>query len=171
MATSDIAADDAWGALASLESAEREAKMVQLYGELVVLSQEERQSQMLAMARAEYALTDQALRPFTVSRLRAWLTLEPEVAQQIAAAYDAAMLKMSGTHAMRRVALVQTLVRDFSSEDQERLVALVPRVFAGVPTASAAALAQSMRGAEREAEQAASQQKPAKKGWWPFGKR
>ena len=159
MATSDTGADQAWGMLVDVGEEERKAKMLQRYGELANLSEEERRSQMLAMAGSEYDLPADKLRTFTIFRLQVWLQLEPEVAQRISASYDAAMQKMPGLQAMRRVALVQTLAREFSSQDQERLVALMPNVFGGLKEVIS----------PHRAEEA--QPAPAKKGWWPFRKR
>ena len=130
---------------------------------MIALPAEERVSQMLAMAKAEYALPDDKLRAFTLSRLSAWLDMDTESVQIIAGSYDAAMLKMPGPQAMRRMSMVQTLADEFSREQQLQLIAIIPSVFGGpkemiemLPIKSVAA-----------ATPAAS----TKKGWWPFGKR
>ena len=169
MTTPTPAADQAWGMLASATSEEREASMLRRYRELAALAEGERVNQMPAMARSEYALTDDKLRPFTLSRLRVWLKLESAVALRISASYDAVMLKMPGREAMRRVGLVQTLARDFSPEDEARLRELVPGVLGAVaPRVAIKRLQEELA----QAPAAAASAKPAKKGGlWPFGKR
>jgi hypothetical protein len=135
--------------------------MVARYSELATLAEEERRALMLAMARAEYELTDDQLHAFTKSRLGSWLELAPETAQCVASSYDAVMLKMPGPQAMRRVSVVQTLAREFPVEDQDRLASLLPGVFAG------AGIGVHMPPIHDASAPTAS----AKKGWWPFGRR
>jgi hypothetical protein len=161
MTMSDGDADHAWGELAQMDDQGREAAMAARYSELATLSEENRAAQMLAMARAEYALSDEELRPFTMSRLRTWLSLGLETAQCIASSYDAVMLKVPGPLAMRRVGLVQTLAKEFSTDDQNLLVALVPGVFAGASIGVRVPLVSD----------ASPSAAPRKKGWWPFGRR
>jgi hypothetical protein len=69
------------------------------------------------------------------------------------------MQEMPATTAMRRVALVQSLVTDFSAEEEERLRELAPRVFAGAPRRAT--------GLDRRGP---SVQTVAgrKKAWWAF---
>ena len=162
MTTSDIAPDQAWGMLADLANEDREAKMLQRYGELAPLPEDERQSQMVAMVRAEYDLGDEQLRAFTISRLAIWLKMDLETARRLAGSYDTVMQKLPGAAAYRRVSLVQTLRREFPLEEQERLVNLLPAVFGGTAGIRVAALARP---------EPAEQARRAKKGWWPFGKR
>ena len=162
MAMSDVKADQAWGMLADEEEEERRTKMLQRYTEMVTLPAEESASQMLTMATAEYALPDDKLRAFTLSRLSTWLDMDTEATKSIAASYEAAMIKMPGPQAMRRVSMVQTLADEFSREQQLRLIAVIPTVFGGLkemiempPIKSVAAVPTAS----------------TKKGWWPFGKR
>ena len=150
MATSDRKADQAWGMLADVEEEERRTKMLQRYTELGALPEEERVSQMLMMADAEHDIPNAKLRIFTISRLNVWLMLEPEVARRISDSFDAAMRKVPGLQTTRWVALAKSLAKEFPMGEQERLVALIPAVFGGVKLAEPA---------------------PAKKRWWPFGKR
>ena len=79
MAMSDVKADQAWGMLADAEEEERRTKMLQRYTEMVALPAEESASQMLTMATAEYALADDKLRTFTLSRLSTWLDMNTEM--------------------------------------------------------------------------------------------
>ena len=150
MATSDRKADQAWGMLADVEEEERRTKMLQRYTELGALPEEERVSQMLMMADAEHDIPNAKLRIFTISRLNVWLMLEPEVARRISDSFDDAMSKVPGLQTTRWVALAKTLAKEFPVDEYERLVALIPAVFGGVKQAKPA---------------------PAKKRWWPFGKR
>jgi len=147
MATSDRKADQAWGMLADLEEEERRTKMLQRYRELASLPEVMRVSRMLTMADAEYDLPEDKLRTLTISRLNVWLMLEPEVTQRISDSYDAAMREVPGLESTRWIAMAKTLAKEFPREEQERLIALIPAVFGGVRPA------------------------PAKKRWWPFGKR
>jgi len=161
MTTPDV--DQEWGQLITLSAEEREARMDERYLALAALPEDERRRQLQAMAHAEYALPDDQLRPFTISRLRVWLRLEPTVAEQVAASYDAVMTQMPGPIAMRRVGLVQTLAREFPPEDEERLRALVPAVFAGQPH-------RAVGGAHPEPT--ASPPAPQRvRPWWAFWKR
>lgn len=153
--------DQSWGALAGLSAADREAKMAQRYAELASLPDDQRLAKMVAMARAEYALPYEKLREFTMSRLRAWLKLDDKVAALAIATYDKAMLQMSSTSAMHRVALNQTLAREFTEEDRERLSKLIP---AGFGT-----FVQSVnkpRALTKPPEKVVK-----KRGWLPFGKK
>ncbi|MFH1141968.1 MAG: hypothetical protein V1724_10005 [Chloroflexota bacterium] len=159
--TTDSSVDEAWGKLADTGEDEREAQMAQRYTELSSLSEEARRSRLLAMAKAEYALPDAKLSPFTRSRMRVWLKMDPENAKKVAISYSAIMNQMPGPAAMRRVALVQTLARGFSLEDQERLAALVPQVFPGRPTIVAEVLSTTP----------SSTPPASKKQWWAFWRR
>ncbi len=159
--TTDINIDEAWGKLADAGEEERETQMLRRYTELSSLSEEARRSRLLAMAKAEYALSDAKLRPLTLSRMRVWLKIDTETAKKVSDSYGAAMNQMPGPAAMRRVALVQTLAREFSIEDQARLAALVPQVFAAKPVVVAKVLSAT-----------ASPTPPAsKKQWWAFWRR
>ncbi|MBF8299462.1 MAG: hypothetical protein HW397_511, partial [Dehalococcoidia bacterium] len=80
MATSSSAKDEAWCGLADLPPVDREARMTQRYNELAGLEEAERIRRLLAMARAEYALPDEKLREFTMSRLRVLLKLPTDTA-------------------------------------------------------------------------------------------
>jgi hypothetical protein len=163
MTISDSSADQSWGELITLDAEEREARMRDRYQELATLAREERRRRMRAMAEAEYALPDDQLRVFTFSRLRVWLALSRDLAAQTAADYDAVMTQMPGPVAMRRVATVQTVARQLSAEDEERLRELVPHIFAGQPhrlhTESTAAAA--------PAAVTESRRRP----WWAFWKK
>lgn len=163
MTTADTGADQEWSDLTTLDADVREARMRDRYQVLATLSEDDRRRELRAMAQAEYTLPDELLRPFTLSRLRVWLQLEPDVAQQIASSYDAVMTTMPGPMAMRRVGVVQTLAVEFPPEDEERLRALAPGVFAGQPHRIVSGVA---------APPAAVAAEPARKRpWWAFWKR
>jgi hypothetical protein len=169
MTTSDAGADQDWGQLATLDAAEREAQMQARYHALATLPEDARRQQLRAMALAEYALPDDELRAFTRSRLRVWLDLETGVAHRIAASYDAVMNQMPGPIAMRRVSIVQTLAKDFPAEDEARLRALVPGVFAGQPppVTTAAPPPTAVPSPPAAPPPAA----PRKRPWWAFWQR
>lgn len=157
-------ADQAWAKLATLPEEEREPQMAARYTELASLSEDERRQRLRAMAEAEYALPDDHLRPFSLSRLRVWLRLDPEIARTVAGSYDAVMMQMPGSAAWRRVAIVQTLAREFSLEDLQRLRSLIPGAFAEQATA----LSGVPSRAPTPVEAAPSQ---PKKPWWAFWKK
>ena len=162
MNTSDIRPDEAWEKLADAAEEDRETKMRARYLELAALSEEERCKRLEAMAQAEYALPDDKLRSFTASRLRVWLGMDLEPVRMVASSYDTIMRRMPGTIAMRRVGIVQTLAREFSTGDQGRLRALVPGVFGERPVTPSVA-------AGSPPSQAATA--PKKKAWWAFWQR
>lgn len=160
MATSNGPADQAWGKLADAPEAQREQEMQRRYMELVELQEADRQGRLVTMANAEYALAPEQLRGFTLSRMRVLLKMPQPQAKLVALSYHAAMDKLPGTAAMRRVSLVQTLATEFSPEDQARLRELNPGIFAGMPAKTVKATAP-----------AAAPPAAKKGGWWPFGKK
>jgi hypothetical protein len=107
--------------------------MASRYRDLAALSEDDRMAKMKAMATAEYRLPDDKLRSFTISRMRTWINLEMDTARAIADSYSAVMLTMPASVAMKRVSLVQTLVTEFTPDEEEKLRELVPTVFAGAP--------------------------------------
>ncbi|MBI2856332.1 MAG: hypothetical protein HYX93_05745 [Chloroflexi bacterium] len=164
MATSDAGEQQEWKMLAEASEQEREAKILERYRELAALPEEALRSQMEALVPQEYELPDNKLRAFTISRLRSWLALEPEEAKKIATVYDSIMRqKMPGPQAMRRVSTVQTVARDFSREDQNRLMELVPGVFAGARLGVTPPVYRPEPTPTAPAKQS--------RGWWPFKRR
>lgn len=151
--------DASWALLTEVSESERQARMRETYVALASLPEADRRTRMLAMVRAEYALPDEQLRPFTMSRLRVWLQFPTDIAMTVAMTYDAAMEQMPGPAAMRRVALVQTLAREFSREDEAKLRQLVPRVFAGLPDRELLAAARTIPP---------PQPPPQRRRFWPF---
>jgi hypothetical protein len=127
-------ADVEWSSLVESTDEARESAMRERYTEIAALDEDARKERLKAMAEAEYALPDDKLRVFSLSRLRTWLSLPDDVALAVAHSYDAVMQRMPGPVAMRRVSIVQTLTAEFSTEDEDRLRALVPGVFAGMPS-------------------------------------
>ena len=164
MTTPEMATDAEWGKLADAEVEERETKITQRFGELVGLSEEERRSQMWPLIRAEYALDDPKLRVFTLSRLRVLIRMDPEAAKGVATTYDRIMAEMPGPDAMRRVAVVQTVYREFKENEQELIVKLIPGVVAG------ARLGDHVSRLRVSSEQIERVNRP-KRRLWPFGKR
>jgi len=162
MSTPDQTIDKEWKELATLDPDAMEARMVEILNEMVSLSDEERLERRLAIARAESDLSDEDLRSYTLCRLRAWLKLESAVADRVAATMDDVMKKIPGPQAMRQIALIQTMAREFSLEDQQKLVALAPNVFGGAPVGLKA-------DAVKAPPKVVEEPKPAKKWWWPFG--
>lgn len=153
-------ADQAWADLSTVSEEERQAQMQQRYATLLTLPEPERLTQLRAMVQAEYSLPDADLRPFTASRLRTLLRMEPTDVTQLMAATETVMQQLPGTIAMRRVALVQTLAREFSMDEQARLQQLIPGVFGAEAMGSAPA-------APPPTPQPVTTARP----WWAFWKK
>ena len=147
---SRIEGAEAWKAMARQEAEEREESMVSEYTELAGLGEEDRVGRMQALAESVLDLPAALRRDFALSRLKVWLRLEPEAAKKVAATYESIAAGLSGDRAEAHMLLVQDLVREFSPEEQERLIGLDPTVFGGAPTL-----------VETPSKK--------KKRWWPFG--
>ena len=118
--------DRDWQELASLPADEREARLCEFYTELAALPEDTRKARLREMIAVTYTLSDDEFRALTESRLRTWLRLDQEVAATVARSYDAVMQEVPANAAMRRVAVVQTLLRDFSDAEQHTLSQLNP---------------------------------------------
>lgn len=169
MTTPSVEADQEWVAkLAAASEEEREALMKTRYMDLASLDEEERRARLRAMTLAEYTLSDDELRPITRSRLRVWLSMDPEMARKVAGSLEAIMAEVPGSIAWRRVALVQTMARELSVEDAARLREIIPGAFAD-RLAAVTGLA-SRTTAERTSTRTATTA-PRKKPWWAFWKK
>ena len=118
-----------WTDLAYLDESEREPAMEARYKELIDLPEEHRTKQLASMEAAVYDLPSDTLRSFTVSRLRVWLKMDHDIAQKISRSFDTITDEMDGDRAMKHIAVVQTMAREFSLEDQARLFRLFPRIY------------------------------------------
>jgi alkanesulfonate monooxygenase SsuD/methylene tetrahydromethanopterin reductase-like flavin-dependent oxidoreductase (luciferase family) len=156
----NVSSDIEWAGLAQVEESAREAAMLATYVELAGLPEDDRRGRLAAMAAGEYALSDDLLRPFTRSRMRCWLKMDTDAARRVASSYDAVLSGMPGPIAMRRVALVQTLAKDMTAEEEDALRELVPNVFAGMP-----------RRVEEIVRRAPEAPPKARKPWWAFWSR
>lgn len=128
---------EVWAGLANLGEADRERQMEDRYTELASWNEDERSDQMRSMAAVEYALPDDKMRPFHLSRLRVWLRMGPEAVRIISASYDAVLDQMPADVALRRIGLAQSLIKAFSLAEQEQLRSVLPRVFGDRGTAVA----------------------------------
>ncbi len=151
--------DQAWAALVDLDAGSRESQMTARYTEIAALPEDDRRAKLKSMAVAEYSLPDDKLRAFTLARMRTWIAMPKEVAQTIATSYGAVMQEMPANMAMKRVALVQTLVLEFTPEEEAQLRDLAPGAFAGAPSRAL--------GLDRPPE-AAIAAPAAKKPFWKF---
>ncbi len=126
-----------WAALASAADGERVGMMRVVLDEVLALGDAERASAIETMVQREYALDDAQLRPFTISRLRAWLQIAEgnmDGATALARGYDAAFDKLGAAMAMRRSTLVQTVARhDLTPEEVGGLFNLIPSIVRQVP--------------------------------------
>lgn len=98
--------------------------------------------------------------------MRIFFKLPAEPPKIMAAGYDTFMLKMPVSAAMRRVTLVQTLAKDSSPDEEERLREL-NNLFAGPPSSKAEKAHTDLLSvkAKTETEQRAPAPAPAKSGW------
>ena len=115
-----------WADLACRPDSEREDYLQRFYAQLAELPEPTRLARLRTMVDATYALPDDEFRALTAGRLRAWLRLDGEAATRVAQSYDAVLRELPAGAAMRRVAVVQTLMRDLSEDDQRRLRELNP---------------------------------------------
>lgn len=130
MATVQHEVDHEWAdRLLNADASAWERLMIARYVDLAAMSEDDRQRRLRSMTFAEYAFADEDLRGSTLSRLRAWLTIDQDTAKKIAVSLDAVMAEMPGAVAWRRVALVQTMSREFTSRETLRLRELVPGIF------------------------------------------
>ena len=163
--TSEASTDPgAWGALADASEETRRAEMRKRYEELTQLSEAERSSMMAKLVESEYALSDDKLRIFTASRLMVWIDMDVQSAKSMAETYDHVMRETSANAAMRRVGMVQTLARGFTSEQIDRLYELIPSMIQHMPRGEVLVLG-------RGEEEAASPVERRRKPWWQFWKR
>jgi hypothetical protein len=158
--------EQAWADVGALPEEQRQSAMQKRYTELLPLSEDERRSRMLAMAKGENSLSDDKLRAFTKSRLLTWLAMDMDSAKKVAASYAAVMQQMPGPVAMRWIALMQTMAREFSSDQVLKLRALLPTVFGTMPVV-AATIKAALTAAPPETQEPSGK----KGGFWPFGKK
>ena len=162
MAATEDLEDRDWKDLAYLEESDREPVMKSRYEQLAELTEEERTSQLHSMEKALYDLPDDKIRSFTKSRLRVWLTLEPDVAEKTSVSFDVMVDLLPGLTAWRHIEVVQTMAREFSLREQARLLELFPRIFGARGSGM-----QAPAPAESPEETVST---PAKKPWWAFWK-
>lgn len=128
-----------WAGLAGDSEGDRGARMRAILDEVLDLDEAERGTAVEGMVRAEYALDDAQLRPFTTDRLRTWLAIAQDNmsgAQSLARGYDAAFDKLGASLAMRRSSMVQTVARhDLTPEEVTGLFDLIPSIVRQVPRA------------------------------------
>lgn len=135
----DSSLADRWAGLAGASEGDRGVRMRAILDEVLNLDEAERGTAVDGMVRAEYALDDAQLRPFTTDRLRTWLGIAQDDmsgAQSLARGYDAAFDKLGASLAMRRSSMVQTVARhDLTPEEVTGLFDLIPSIVRQVPRA------------------------------------
>ena len=161
--------DSAWGALADADPQAREQTMFARYTELAALDEGSRCTRLLPMVEAEYALPDEKLYPFTTSRLRSWLRIDPKVVHPVTLSYNAVMLRLPGKAAMRRVAAVQAATKEMSSGDIAKLHAMLPGVFG--ESMNSGGLYKTAPDAKQAATVAPATNGADKKSKWAFWKK
>lgn len=125
--------DRSWSELTDLSDDECKRKIAERCSRVAQLPEEERQAELHRMIFAEYDLDEPRLLNFTRCRLHAWLAMPLEEANTIARGYDAVFNQLSGNTAMRRTAVVQTVVRDFEPEQIAALHGINPTTTTAIP--------------------------------------
>jgi len=155
--------DQEWAALSVLGAEQREARMIERCTTVAALDDDARAAALSAMVRAEYSLPPAELPPFTLSRLRAWITIERtdrDLATRLARGYDTAFQTMPADMAMRRSSVVQGVARnDLSSDEIEMLFELIPSIVQQVPRIRQDSLTSRPHQPTPE---------PKSKPWWRF---
>ena len=125
--------DRSWSGLSDLSDDECQSKIAERCSRVAQLPEEERQAELHRMILAEYDLDEPRLLNFTRCRLLAWLAMPHDQAISVARGYDAVFNQLSGSTAMRRTMVVQTVVRDFGPEQIEALHVINPTTTAAIP--------------------------------------
>jgi hypothetical protein len=154
--------DRSWSELSDLSDDECERKIAERCSRVAQLPEEERQAELHRMIVAEYDLDEPRLLNFTRCRLHSWLAMPPEEANTIARGYDAVFNQLSGNTAMRRTAVVQTVVRHFEPEQIEALHGIIPTTTSAIP---------AVRQPQTAAAAAAAPAPAKKKSSWRFWER
>ena len=154
-----------WGALADSSEEDRQTQMGKQYEAIAQLDEDQRCAALKKMADVEYQLPDDKLRIFTATRLLTWLGMDLEQARTIANSYDQVMKELPAPLAMKRVGMVQTVVRDFDLDQVEQLRELIPSLMREVPRAIPVSSTPSPESRPVVAEQKSS------KSSWQFWKR
>jgi hypothetical protein len=126
-----------WVALAEVPEEGRGAQMRAIIEEVLALDGEAQGEAVRAMVTAEYGLPDEQLKPFTASRLRAWLDIAADdlsAAKEMAHQYDMAFDRLPAQMAMRRSTTVQGVARTTLTPEEVRgLFDLIPSIVRQVP--------------------------------------
>lgn len=154
--------NDTWGGLVAEPEPERSRSMREHFTSVLALDVDARAEALEEMVRSEYALEDDALRQFTTSRLRTWLSMPLDDAIALAGGYDAVFERIPAHMAMRRAKIVQTVaLHDLTPDEVEGLFALIPSLIKQVPRSNG----------QSSATAAAPPPEPAKrKRWGVFGR-
>ncbi|MEP7214976.1 MAG: hypothetical protein ABI782_01920 [Anaerolineaceae bacterium] len=131
--TNTVVPDRSWSELGDLSDEECERKVAERCRRVAQLPEGEREAELHRMIVAEYDLDEPRLLKFTRCRLLAWLAMPFEEANAVARGYDAVFNQLSGSTAMRRAAVVQTVVRDFEPAQIEALHGIIPTTIAAIP--------------------------------------
>lgn len=125
--------DRSWSELSDLSDDECQRKIAERCSRVAQLPEEERQAELHGMILGEYDLDEPRLLNFTRCRLHGWLAMPREEANTIARGYDTVFNQLPGAIAMRRTAVVQTVVRDLDPEQIEALHGIIPALTSAIP--------------------------------------
>ena len=149
--------------LSGLTPNDQQQELRAYFEELLQADPATQRENLTDFVKGEFSLPRDRLVPLTKSRLRVLLELEPDAARTIAKSYDDILDSLSGTLAMRRFEVVQTVASDMHDDDLERLKGLIPSI---VKQISQVRTPSSTAGPPPLA-------RTPKRGrwWWPFGRR
>lgn len=119
-------------------------EMLGQYWSLAQLPEEERRARLRHLIFHEFTLEHDEMRRFTTERLRIWLLLAPDDAQLVAACYDSVMDRAPAAIAMSYVAMMQSVISDFSLAHQLRIRMLAPESVLGKAPVSLRKSAESL---------------------------
>ena len=155
---------DEWIALADIkDEARRTSEIMRHYLDVADWPEEQRLHQLTEMVRAEHQkLPEEKLLPFTRSKLLAVITMDQEKAKVVVAAINKGVETLPATLAMRRVGAVQTVARDLSPDQIDKLYVTMPSLVREMPRRVVTLLG---AGIEKTARKKGGKKKPFWKFW------
>ena len=115
-----------WRAFADLDDAAQVTAMVSKLSELSEHPEPVLAQEVGNLLEVEVDSDDATMERLTRNRLRAWLTLPPEMVERLSAATEAARKTLAGPSAMRSTMGVQSAIRALDRDEITRLVEIAP---------------------------------------------
>ena len=130
--------------------------MAELFTEILSLGEAERASRLDTIIREENELPDDEMANLSKARLLAWLSMDKDVAKQVAEEFQAVMDRMPGKIAMKHATMDQTVSLRFDSDQVTLLAEMDPKIF------------RSMPGVAIESAATQAPAAPESSPWWKF---